>query len=178
MRYREILAPLALSVLLCGCATKYQEMGFMGGVEATQIDGNTFRVTAKGNGYTRGETIKDYALMKAAETTLGAGCDYFVVIGQENVSRSSIFSTPGTATSTTTVTGNVANTTTNYSGPQIDEVFKPGQDLMIKVFKGQKPENNPAAFDAHEVTAFLGPKVRQDPSLLGRLTSHGASTPN
>ena len=160
MKFRIAAALLVLCAGLSACATKYQDMGFTGGVEATQIDGNTFRITAKGNGFTRGEAIKDYAMMKAAETTLAAGCDYFIIIGQENTSRTTFSSSPGMATSTTTRTGGVATTTTHYSGDDVDEVFKPGQDLTIKVFKGSKPENNMAAYDAREVATFLGPKVK------------------
>ncbi|MBR1273387.1 CC0125/CC1285 family lipoprotein [Bradyrhizobium sp. AUGA SZCCT0283] len=68
---------VTLSLLLIGCGTKYQEMGFTGGVSAEQITKDTFRIVARGNGNTRSTTIQDYALLKAAETTKAAGATHF-----------------------------------------------------------------------------------------------------
>jgi hypothetical protein len=67
-----------LCLLLAGCGTKYQEMGFTGGVAAEQITKDTYRIVARGNGNTRSTTIQDYALLKAAETTKAAGATHFV----------------------------------------------------------------------------------------------------
>jgi hypothetical protein len=160
MRYGIRIATLALCGLLLACATKYQNMNFLGGVDATQIDSNTFRISAKGNAYTRSDRIQNYALMKAAETTLSSGNDYFVILGSQDTTRRGVDVTPGKATSTTTITGGIATAETHYSDPDITEYVKPGQDLMIRVFKGAKPKDNAAAFDAHEVVSFLGPKVK------------------
>ena len=50
----------ALVVLgLVGCSTPYQSMGFSGGVEAQQMTANTYRIVARGNGYTSGTVIQD-----------------------------------------------------------------------------------------------------------------------
>jgi hypothetical protein len=38
---------------LVGCATGYQAQGFTGGFDETQLSPNVYRVTFKGNGYTR-----------------------------------------------------------------------------------------------------------------------------
>ena len=163
MRYRQEIAILFSCLLLAACRTPYQDMGFLGGVDATQIDSSTFRISAKGNAYTRSETIQDFAMMKAAETTLGSGNDYFVILGAQDMTRQETSVTPGTSTSTTSFSGGVARTETDYSGPQISQYVKPGQNLMIKVFKGRKPQDNPAAFDAREVITFLGPKIKRGP---------------
>lgn len=61
------------ALALASCATKYQEMGFTGGVAAQQITSDTYRIVARGNGYTGNTAIQDYALLKAAETTIAAG---------------------------------------------------------------------------------------------------------
>jgi hypothetical protein len=45
----RVLGVLALCVLLGGCATKYQEMGFTGGVAAQQITADTWRIQSRGN---------------------------------------------------------------------------------------------------------------------------------
>ncbi len=62
-----IIAYLALS--LSACATKYQDMGFTGGVSAEQLTADTYRIVSRGNGYTGATKVQDYALVKAAETT-------------------------------------------------------------------------------------------------------------
>ena len=58
-----------VGLTLAGCGTKYQEMGFTGGVAAEQMSANVYRIKSRGNGYTSNSTIQDYVLLKAAETT-------------------------------------------------------------------------------------------------------------
>ena len=53
---RTFSAVLA-AFLLCGCATKYQEMGFTGGVAADQVTADTWRIRARGNAYTDRDTV-------------------------------------------------------------------------------------------------------------------------
>jgi hypothetical protein len=96
-------------VALAGCATPYQSMGFMGGVEAHQMTKNTFRIVARGNGYTAGTTIQDYAILKAAETTRQAGGTHFAVISASDASSVGHVTTPGQAR--TSVIGSTAYTT-------------------------------------------------------------------
>ena len=57
-----------LLFVLSGCATPYQDMGLRGGVEAQRMTVDTYRIIARGNGYTGGTTIQDYTMLKAAET--------------------------------------------------------------------------------------------------------------
>jgi hypothetical protein len=54
MRVVIVLAALWLSA----CATKYQDMGFTGGVKAEQITTDTWRIIARGNAYTGGTQIR------------------------------------------------------------------------------------------------------------------------
>jgi hypothetical protein len=100
---------LGMAALLCaGCSTPYQEMGFGGGVEAQQMTANTYRIVARGNGYTSGTAIQDYALLKAAETTKQAGATHFEVISASDASSVGAVTTPGQAT--TIITGSTART--------------------------------------------------------------------
>ena len=74
------------------------------------------------------------------------------------------FNTAGTYSSNTTAsafgTGNMA-----FGQAQTTGTFYPGQsipytkhrsEVMIKMFKGQKPNDNPDVFDAHELVHYLG----------------------
>jgi hypothetical protein len=150
----------ALALMTAGCSTPYQETGLMGGVSATQIDSNTFRVMARGNAFTSIDAIQNYALLKSAETTLAAGDDFFIILSADDRSRVNYFTSPGTATSNTSFFGSTATTNTTYTPPTSTPIFKPGQALMIKTFKGQKPANDPSAFDAQEVVKYIGASVR------------------
>jgi hypothetical protein len=82
-KYAVILS----AALLCACSTPYQDMGLLGGVSATQIDANTASVTAHGNGYTSASTIKNYAMLKAADETIALGFDYFAMGDSSDESR-------------------------------------------------------------------------------------------
>jgi hypothetical protein len=133
-------------------------MGLTGGVKADQITKDTFRIVSRGNGYTSGTTIQDYALLKAAETTKQAGGSHFIVTNAADASRSEAFATPGTVQ--TTVTGNTAVST--YSPGSISTFIKPGQDTYIRVLRlpsGQQPP--PGAYFAEEIIQFVGSRVQR-----------------
>lgn len=102
---------LVFCTLLAGCATKYQEMGFGGGVAAQQITADTWRIQSRGNAYTNAATVQDYVLLKAAETAQAAGGSHFQIVSAADASRASTFVAPGS--STTTFVGNQAFTTTS-----------------------------------------------------------------
>lgn len=148
-----ILAAVAVAGALAGCATPYQEMGFLGGVEGVRITGDTAQITARGNAYTPPEIIQRYALRKAAELTVNAGYDLFEIQGEQNQTRVGSTST-GYATGDWNSAFGVSTTT---------PIIKPGQTLMIRMSKGALPETRPAGlYDAHEVLAFLGPDENGD----------------
>ena len=97
-------------LLLMGCGTKYQEMGFTGGVAAEQITKDTYQIVARRKWkYAFHKTIQDYALLKAAETTKDAGATHFVIISAADATTAATVVVPGT--STTTFSGNTAYTT-------------------------------------------------------------------
>ncbi|WP_457488951.1 CC0125/CC1285 family lipoprotein [Tardiphaga sp. P5_C10] len=142
-----------LCLLLAGCGTRYQEMGFTGGVAAEQITADTWRIKARGNAYTASETVQDYVLLKAAETTQAAGGTHFQLISSTDASRTGVIVTPGQ--STTTFSGNQAFTTT--SPASASEFIKPGQDTYIRVLRGAQP----AAISAAEIIQFTGARVKR-----------------
>lgn len=163
----KAMASAFAGLWLAGCATPYQESGFMGGVSAQRVTNDTFMVSAHGNGYTDQATIAQYTLRKAAETTLSAGYEWFIVVNSENDSRSGAVIIPGRSTSTTsgnaTIIGNSAafNATTNtYISPsQAIPYIKPG---VVATFRMGRGPPQPGAMLASEVAYNLTPKsVRQ-----------------
>ncbi|CFX36342.1 conserved exported protein of unknown function [Candidatus Filomicrobium marinum] len=144
--------------LLGGCSTPYQEMGFAGGVGAQQMTSDTFRISARGNGYTGRTQVQDYLMLKAAETTTQHGGTHFIVIDAADASGTSQIVTGGTAT--TTYNHNVA--TTNYTPPMVHNVFKPGQDAYIRILNIGPGQPVPGgAVSASEIIQFVGSRVKR-----------------
>jgi uncharacterized protein (UPF0333 family) len=156
--YGTMAIVTALGLLLAGCGTNYQEMGFTGGVSAEQITKDTYRIIARGNGNTRSTTIQDYALLKAAETTKAAGATHFAIISAADATTSDTIVVPGT--STTTFSGNTAYTT--RSPGYVDNIIKPGQDVHIRVLKLAAGQQMPNVYSADEIIQFIGPRVKRD----------------
>lgn len=147
----------ALTLLLAGCATKYQDMGFTGGVAAEQISSDTWRILARGNGYTSSETVQDYVLLKAAETTQTQGGTHFVIVGENQANQAVQITTGGSAT--TSVVGNTAYT--SYSPPVTSTMIKPGQNVYIKVVRLGPGQQAQGAISAAEIIQFTGARVKR-----------------
>jgi hypothetical protein len=148
----------AILLGLCGCATPYQEMGFMGGVEAQQMTADTYRIVARGNGFTGSHAVQDFTILKAAETAKKAGATHFAIISASDASRTGAVVVPGQAQ--TSFTGNVAYTT--YTPSTVHQYVKPGQDTYIRVFTvavGQKP--GPGMLSADEIIQFVGGRIKK-----------------
>jgi hypothetical protein len=149
---------IALCAIVAGCATKYQDMGFTGGVAAEQITADTWRIRARGNAYTGNSTVQDYVLLKAAETAQASGATHFQIISAADASRASTIVSPGT--STTTVVGRSAFTTT--SPGSVDTVIKPGEDVYVRILKQQPPGPlPPGTYSAPEIIQFVGSRVQR-----------------
>jgi hypothetical protein len=145
-----------LTCALAACSTPYQT--FAGGVESQQITGTTYRIVARGNGYTGGTTIQDYTLLKAAETTKAAGGTHFAIISASDASSTGTVTTAGHAQ--TSFVGNTAYTT--FSPGNVYGYVKPGQDTYIRVFTvapGQAPP--PGVLSADEIVQFVGSRVKR-----------------
>ena len=56
---------VAAILLVSGCATKYQPVGFTGGYSEAQLDANTYRISFRGNGFTPRDRVDIYLLTDA-----------------------------------------------------------------------------------------------------------------
>ncbi|QBR71897.1 hypothetical protein CU048_12150 [Beijerinckiaceae bacterium] len=156
---RKVAIVFLLAAGLIGCATKYQNMGFGGGVTAQAITNDTYRIVARGNGYTSGTAIQDYVLLKAAETAVAAGQTHFAILGADDASSDQVGQTAGS--SQTNVIGNTAMTT--YQPGTVYNIHKPGKDVYVRVFTPRKGEALPSgSFAADEIIANIGPRVPRD----------------
>jgi hypothetical protein len=151
-------AAVALALAVGGCATKYQDMGFTGGVAAEQVTADVFRIKSRGNAYTAQTTIQDYVLLKAAETAKSAGATHFMMISAADATTVDQIVTPGSAN--TSFVGRTAITT--YTPATSTPVVKPGQDAYVRLVRlvpGQQPPAG--AISADEIITFIGRRVER-----------------
>jgi hypothetical protein len=140
---------LLIVLIVVGC-TPYQDIGLMGGVEAQQVTATTFRIVARGNGYTSNTRIQDYALLKAAETTKAAGGTHFAIVSAEDATvQQSLYLTQ------------IGPRGSAFTTASIGSVAKPGQDTYIRVFALDPGQAAPqGTLLADEIIQFVGPRVK------------------
>jgi hypothetical protein len=157
------IAAVCFALLLSACATPYGKYGIAGGYTDSRIDENTFSISVDTNGFTSQQTTSMQALYRAAELTVENGFDYFFIANGANNSTSMAMAMPGSSTSNTTVNAYgstaYARTTTTSTPTTVMPVVFPNSTLIIKSFKGAKPEGAPNAYDARSVMKYLGPQL-------------------
>jgi hypothetical protein len=162
---RKVLALLPIAALTA-CATAYQPDGLSGGFTETQLDTNVFRVSFRGNGYTRADRAEDMALLRSAEIALKNGFTHFAIADSKSRTDYSSFTTPIQSSTTGTVSsyGNTAflNARTSTTGGQTFVTAKPSATNTIVCFKG-KPEISAFVYDAQFVYSSLSAKYKLNP---------------
>ena len=113
----------------------------------------------QGNGYTSAERAQDFALLRAAESSLGRGFKYFALLDETSSSKLSTFTTSGSAYTTGSAygSGNYATYSghTTYTPGQTLIISKPHTGVLVRGFTN-KP-NDIYTFDAE----FLQPSLKQ-----------------
>jgi len=157
------LVALAAVIALVGCATSYGKYGLLGGYSDSRIDANTFSISVDNNGFTSQQTTSLHALYRAAELTAANDFDYFVIVSGANNSTTMAMVMPGSSTSQTTVnaygSSATASTTTRYAPTTVVPIVLPNSTIVIKTFKGTKPNELANAYDASETMKYLGPQI-------------------
>ncbi|MEM0944800.1 MAG: hypothetical protein AAGI70_12740 [Pseudomonadota bacterium] len=161
---RLLAATAILGLAACTGPTAYAPAVDRDGYADSAVEENRYRVSFAGNTRTSRDTVETYLLYRAAEVTLAADKDWFKVAAQdtEAETRFRSFSTGfgrggfgpfffrsgfrhgffgGVGTSD-------ARPITRY------EAF-----ANILVFDGEKPDDDPAAYDARSVIETLGPQI-------------------
>ncbi|MGA7105834.1 MAG: hypothetical protein WBX49_10860 [Candidatus Deferrimicrobiaceae bacterium] len=107
----------------------------------TRMGDATYRIDLQGLGSTSRDGVTSYLLKRAASVTLEEGCDYFIVSGGEVRGDNEMQSTPFAGSSPESPSKSLAEGTARlsqrYSG-----------SVLFHIFKGEKPKDNPLAFDA------------------------------
>lgn len=171
---RALMIALALSLVsACAMQTPYQAAAAgRYGFQEQRIENNRVRITFRGNSLTERETVETYLLYRAAELTLEAGHTYFVVANRDTEEHSRLqgigrrarfpfdywYYSPRRGWSPWS--DPFWNEPTSYR-----EVTRYEAIAEIAMFSGEKPANDPNAFDARQVMANLqGQIVRPPPA--------------
>ncbi len=156
-----LLLALALTLTACSKPTPYQPVTDGHGYTELPLEGGRYRVTFSGNNQTPRETVEIYLLFRAAEVTLEQGHDYFIV-AEKDTERSTTYYT------TVTPIGGPFGYYGRYrrfygrggfatarSRPR--ESYAAFANIVLR--KGEKPDDDPEAYDARDVVESLGPRV-------------------
>ena len=174
---RLILAVAAcLAITACATPTPYQPYRpgavVSGGFSEVRIGRDRIRVTFAGNSLTSRETVERYLLYRAAELTVENGYDWFAMADRrtDRESRTIVRRDPfgyDYWQPTWAYLGNGRWILWNPRGPdpfwadRLDYQRIDRYEASAEIFmgRGEKPANDPTAFDAREVIANLGPTI-------------------
>lgn len=166
----------------CATATPYQPAGSggdRGGYSSRRIDANRYRVTFTGNSLTSRQTVETYLLYRAAELTVQRGGDYFVVARRGTERRSDTYIDRPFGPGPYGYWGpswRYRNPVLGWRywdpygrGPFWDQTvdvrtvdrYEASAEIIVR--RGRRPEDNPRAFDAHEVMRNLADQIKRPP---------------
>lgn len=155
---RAILAAALMTTLAaCSTPTPYRAAdGSQTGYSEQRIETDRYRVSFTGNDATSLDTVRNYALYRAAELTVAAGYDHFTVVSRSTESLGSV-SSPQIGVGVGGGSGGSGvgiGLSTFLGGPS------GSYGVFMDVLMGSGPE--PAgddAYDAREVLKNLGPTL-------------------
>jgi hypothetical protein len=170
---RTLLLALAVGAL-CACATEtaYQPAGPGSngyGFHEQTIEANRVRISFSGNSLTNRETVENYLLYRAAELTLQQSKDYFIIADRNTETNSRLVATdyghsPFGYRFFSRRHGWAPFWDPFWDNPtEYREVTRYEAYAEITMYNGRKPEDNPNAFDAHEVQANLQGRIVRPP---------------
>lgn len=176
MRLVTIFAGFLL-IAACATATPYGPADRSGyGFSEQRIEQGRFRITFRGNSSTPRETVENSLLYRAAELTVDQGFDYFVVEENDTEARTTLSTSGGPA-----FYGRYGFGQRFYRpyyafpyyaygwgwGAPYDsytrEITRYSAVAYVTMHRGDKPEENPRAFNARDVIDNLGPVVLGEP---------------
>lgn len=169
---RMLLLAVAAGLLTaCATATPYQPaVTDRYGFEEQRIESNRTRITFRGNTLTDRDTVETYLLYRAAEITIEQGFDYFIVAdrGTEEVSR-----LQGSGYRPRFAFDYWYFSPRRGWSPWYDpfwdeptsyrEVSRYEAVAEVAMFRGQKPQDDPNAFDARDVQTNLQGRIVRPP---------------
>ncbi|WP_374575194.1 hypothetical protein [Phenylobacterium sp.] len=185
-KFAVITALTAAAALLAACttATPYQPnvpgQSVKGGYSEVKLESDRYRVTFTGNTLTSREQVESSLLYRAAELTVSQGYDWFSVVERNTDRKARTYVEPDPMFQSY---GPYPywHPAWRYYGPAYgwrswdpywgDPFWADRMDVRtverfeataeIQMHKGQKPEGDARAFDAHAVMDNLGPHIQR-----------------
>ena len=140
-------ATLALAVCLSGCIliTWFQkDPAPTSSQSVTRMGDTVYRIDLQGLESTGRHEMTSNLRKRAAAVTLEAGYDYFIVSGGEVREESEPQATPAARTFLESPSGSLVDSSARVSQRYFGSV-------LFHVFQGEKPPDNPLAFDARSL---------------------------
>jgi hypothetical protein len=154
------------ALIVSGCAAHPQARELPGSYTDTRIGEDLAVVSFESNAGMRKERMRPYVLYRCAQITQKYGYDYFVLgniaeatdkPGSHHENQDSYF-LEYAAGAPAHGGGNSASGPAQASGSgATSPIRKSGTEVIIKMFKGKTPPNNPRAYDAQGTIRSLGP---------------------
>jgi hypothetical protein len=152
-----------LGLLACASSpTPYRSASDRFGYSEQQLESNRYRVSFAGNAATALDTVRDYALYRAAELTVATGHDYFKVVNQSTDTRSSGVGGPRIGVgvgSGGSGSGLGVGLSSILGGGGYADDYTVTMDVLM--FDGEKPAAEEDAYDAREVLRRLQPTIQR-----------------
>jgi hypothetical protein len=160
--FRAVVLGAVAVLAACATTTPYQPLGDGGGFTEQKIETNRYRIAFLGNSSTPRQTVENYMLYRSAELTLNSGFDYFILTSNDTEART-----------------RYSQSVSAYGGPawggwgwggyrrgigfgvsSATPITDYQAQAIVLMFKGQKPEQNPDAYDARAVKESLQPLIQ------------------
>lgn len=164
MRFTTYVCAVFLAVLLGGCATPYGEEGFTGGYDAKNLEGDIWRISFGGNGYSNPETVQSYWLYRCAELAIDKGFDGFEILSPIKLTSADSESDD--------FGGKIVPAAMIYVPMYMDSSPHPSLTADIRFIKKPITVELPKVFDARELKAALEPYVKGEKCDLGNVCPH------
>ena len=156
-RMKNLIINFFSLILFCSCSTRYKPEGFTGGYEQLQLSENMFRVSFRGNGYTKKQKATDFCLLRCAELTENNGFKYFSIVDQIKDTKNLAHTNPNSLATTGVVNaGGSINAYTIIYGEETYHIAKPKNSNTIICYKS-KPSQG-IAYSADFLTKSIGQK--------------------
>ncbi|MEL6477600.1 MAG: hypothetical protein AAFR17_09755 [Pseudomonadota bacterium] len=168
------LIVVALILAACAKATPYQPAAKRFGFAEQRIEDNRYLVSFRGNSATPRNVVETYLLYRAAEVTRETGFDWFRIAEQEtgpDLQQQSLFGKRAKHRHRHKRRGKFRRRSFVRFGFFHRPFFFGGvhtyrpppprfqASANILMFRGEKPEDDPMAYDAAAVLSNLGPRI-------------------
>lgn len=166
-----VLSVAALGLTACATPTPYapadltSRSSYQPGFKETRLESNRYRIGFTGNTQTRRDTVETYLLYRAAEVTLENGYDWFEVVNSgvdETRRRTTVGPDPYLTPFSWRFSYGRRWGPWGYYGmfePDYIEYSRYEATAEVILYRGEKPDNNPRAYNAREIRGNLEGRI-------------------